>query len=230
MPSTISYIPPDNDRHPDYKPTPPTNQALPTQEAGTRPARPVPYELDVRGHANLSDGTFKIHFGNHGKTAVYQVRSGNSGLGPWTYTVATGKEISDTWQITSNGLSAYDLSVNGPNGFLRSYKGSISGAGAANLDIRSGCDKDGNEFTLLAVNRGAETVKIQVTNPYTGDVQTRRLEPGEETHEHWSLHHSFGWYDFIIEVDSDSTFRYQLAGHVETGQESRTDPAIASTV
>jgi phospholipase C len=42
----------------------------------------------------------------------------------------------------------------------------------------------------------------------------------------WELHQSFGWYDLVATVESDSTFRYQLAGHVETGEESRTDPAI----
>ena len=45
LPSTIAYVPPDNDRHPDYVPVPPTNQALPQQEPGTRPARALPYEL-----------------------------------------------------------------------------------------------------------------------------------------------------------------------------------------
>ena len=122
LPSTVAYIPPDTDRHPDYVPTPPTDQALPLQETGTRPARPVPYELHVHGTANFSDGTFEIHFGNAGKTAVYQVRSGNSALGPWSYTVGSGAAVSDTWQITANSLSTYDLSVNGPNGFLRAFR------------------------------------------------------------------------------------------------------------
>jgi phospholipase C len=34
LPSTIAYIPPDNLRHPDYKPVPPTEQAVPVQEPG----------------------------------------------------------------------------------------------------------------------------------------------------------------------------------------------------
>ena len=230
LPSTVAYIPPDNDRHPDYKPTPPSNQALPAQESGTRPARPVPYDLDVKGSANFSDGTFTINFRNQGKTAVYQVRSGNSSLGPWTYTVATGSEVSDTWQIASNHLNQYDLAVNGPNGFLRSFKGSVSGEGASNLDIRSSYDRQANGITLSAVNLGSEDITVRVTDVYRGGTHTHKLKSGEETHEHWPTHQSFGWYDFIIEVESDSTFRYELAGHVETGQESRTDPAIGSIV
>ena len=228
LPSTVAYIPPDNDRHPDYTPTPPSNQTIPAQESGTRPARPVPYDLDVQGSANLSDGTFSINFRNHGKTVVYQVRSGNCSLGPWTYTVSPGGEVSDTWQITSNHLNQYDLAVNGPNGFLRSYKGSVSGEGVSNLYIQTSCDKQASGITLSAANRGSEDVTVRVTDAYTGGAHIHRLKAGEGTHQHWPTHHSFGWYDFIIEVESDSAFRYELAGHVETGQESRTDPAIGS--
>src|SRR5262249_44491840 len=39
LPDTSSYEPPDNERHPDYVPTPPSNQALPRQERGLRRAR-----------------------------------------------------------------------------------------------------------------------------------------------------------------------------------------------
>ncbi|WP_348263619.1 phospholipase C, phosphocholine-specific [Telmatobacter sp. DSM 110680] len=230
LPSTIAYLPPDTNRHPDYKPTPPANQALPTQEQGTRPARPVPYDLEVHGSPNFSDGTFTINFGNKGKTAVYQVRSGNSSLGPWTYTVGTGAEIFDTWQITGNGLNQYDLSVNGPNGFLRSFKGSVSGEGASNLDVRSASDRHGNAITLSVVNRRTDAVTVRVTDAYTGEVHTHTLEVGTETHWNRPVHQSFGWYDFIVEVASDSSLRYELAGHVETGQESRTDPGIGSMI
>jgi phospholipase C len=88
LPSTVAYIPPDNVRHPDYVPVPPTVQALPVQEPGIRPARAVPYELHVRAAADFSSGVVTIHFGNSGKVAaVYQVYSGNGAGGPWTYTV-----------------------------------------------------------------------------------------------------------------------------------------------
>jgi phospholipase C len=227
LPSTIAYIPPDANRHPDYVPTPPTDQALPVQESGTRPARPVPYELHVHGAANFSAGTFDIHFGNTGKTAVYQVRSGNSALGPWTYTVGKGAEVSDTWQITGNDMSGYDLSVNGPNGFLRAFQGSVSGEDKANLHIHTSYDAQSNGITLHLANRG-HAVSVRITDRYTGDVHEVHLKAGEPADRHWSLHKTFGWYDLVVEVESDSTFRYELAGHVETGEESRTDPAIAT--
>ncbi len=228
LPDTASYIPPTQDRYPDYVPTPPADQALPAQEPGTRPARPVPYELHVRGEASSSHGTFTIHFGNAGKTAVYQVRSGNSSQGPWTYTVGSDEHVTDTYQITSNNLSAYDLSVYGPNGFLRAFKGSIAGSGKANLDVRTTYDKTSNEITLSGVNRGSKTVTYRLTNAYNGQVSTGDIKPGAAAEGTFGLNGTHGWYDFILEVEQDSSFHYQIAGHLETGSESRTDPAIGS--
>jgi phospholipase C len=230
LPGTAAYIPPTQDRYPDYVPAVPANQALPAQEPGTRPARPVPYDLRVRGEADFSAGAFTIHFGNRGKAAVYQVRSGNSSQGPWTYTVGAGAQVSDTWRLTAQNLNGYDLSVYGPNGFLRAFKGSISGMGSANLDVRTSYEKEDNSITLSGRNRGSETVTIRLTNAYTGQVLSADVEAGEQGERTFSLNHTHGWYDFIIEVAQDPSFRYQIAGHVETGRESRTDPAIGATI
>jgi len=38
----------------------------------------------------------------------------------------------------------------------------------------------------------------------------------------------FGWYDLTLTVGADPTFRQQLAGHVETGRDSASDPALGS--
>ena len=230
LPGTASYAPPNQNRYPDYVPQVPTNQSLPAQEPGTRPARPVPYDLNVYGEADSASGTFTIQFANMGKTTVLQVRSGNSGLGPWTYTIGEGAETSDTWQIRANNLPGYDLSVYGPNGFLRAFRGSISGANTANLDIRTAYDRDENSITLYGLNRGLQTVTVQLTNTYTGQTLSEEVEAGEWQRKTFSLDNTCGWYDFIVEVEQDSNFRYQIAGHVETGRESRTDPAIAADV
>jgi phospholipase C len=129
LPSTIAYQPPDNTRHPDYKPAPPTQQSMPGQEQGIRPARAVPYELKVRGIVDLANGEVTLHFHNIGAAAVvFQVRSGNGEEGPWVYTVGPRTSISDTWTFSGYGKDAYDLSVYGPNGFLRTFKGSTGGS------------------------------------------------------------------------------------------------------
>jgi phospholipase C len=229
LPSTTAYLPPDNLRHPDYVPTPPTDQALPAQEPGTRPARALPYELHVHGHAELNSQTIKLDFGNTGKaTAVFHVRSGNTATGPWSYTVAPHNDVSDSWPLSSNPGGEYDLSVYGPNGFLRSFKGSTGSHNAANVHVTSRYREDRRGLTLDIVNRGS-TTQVSVLDVYTSEKTTHNLKAGETLTKTWSLEKSHNWYDLVVEVSSDSTFQRHIAGHVETGEDSITDPAIAST-
>ncbi len=235
LPGTDAYAPPSASiaagmRYPDYVPPVPENQMMPTQEPGTRPARPVPYDLHVHGEANVSDGTFQIRFANRGKTAVLQVRSGNSSLGPWTYTVGSNAEIADTWPLSTNNLTGYDLSVYGPNGFLRSFRGSIAGSDKANLEFRTTFDDDGDSMTLRGWNRGSATVTVQLTDAYSGKAWSFDVDAGHEVSRRFGLADTSGWYNLIVEVEQDPTFRYQIAGHAESERESRTDPAIAATV
>jgi phospholipase C len=234
LPDTSAYAPSSQaisqgTRYPSIVPPVPANQSLPAQEQGTRPARPVPYNLEVFGEANFSNGSFNMQFVNRGKTAVLQVRSGNSGLGPWTYTVGSDREISDTWALTGNNLTGYDLSVYGPNGFLRAFRGSISGSNKANVSIASLCDRDGESITLYSWNAGSQTVTVQLTNAYSGKVQSFELRPGKQASQRFELDDTFGWYDFIVGVEQDPSFRCQIAGHVESERESRTDPAIGAS-
>jgi phospholipase C len=169
-----------------------------------------------------------IRFRNTGRAAaVFQVRSGNVKTGPWTYTVAPFEEISDTWAITENGQTVFDLSVYGPNGFFRAFQGSVSSPGKADLDVRSLYDVYAHGITLEIHNRGREIHHLRILDAYTKQTTERRLKPGENLREFWRLEATFGWYDFAIEADSDSTFRQRLAGHLETGRDSMSDPAIA---
>jgi phospholipase C len=69
-----------------------------------------------------------------------------------------------------------------------------------------------------------------VLNAYTGDAFTRLLSPQGTFSEGFSLTQFFGWYDLIVTVAADPTFNYRLAGHVETGKESFSDPALGGLV
>jgi len=231
LPSTIAYLPPDDTRHPDYVPVPPTDQAVPAQEPGTRPARAVPYELQVRGAVDSVAGAFDLHFANTGRAAaVFQVRSGNGQGGPWSYTVGAGKSLADTFAVAANGQTAYDLSVYGPNGFLRAFKGSISGQGSANLQIGSSYNLAEGGIALNIRNAGTASEHVRILNVYTNHSSTLELAAGKTLSKSWELEDSFGWYDFVVTVDSDASFQQHLAGHVETGKDSMTDPAIGGPV
>lgn len=227
LPSTAGYAPTDRDRHPDYKPpVPPADAALPRQEPGVRLARPVPYELHVVGEANPAEGTFRLHLENRGTAAaVFQVRAGDGDDGPWTFTVGSGNSGRQTWDLKTRNQDRYDLSVYAPNGFFRQFKGGI-GRNEANLTTRIGYERERLCIKLELVNRSTELRRVHVTNAYTGETFARGLHPGETVVREWALWVTGGWYDFVVHADGDRDFQQRLAGHLETGFDGISDPAL----
>lgn len=225
LPKTVAYTPPDNKRHPDYKPKPPTEQALPKQEPGVRPARAVPYALQVTGDEDRAGNTLRLTFTNSGTdAAVFQVRSAVADVAPRIYTVGAGKQVSDTWKIDASGI--YDLSIYGPNGFLHIFAGELSGP--ENPSIVAAYDTKKGGIRLNITSHADTSRQLRVTNAYSGKTTTHTLKPREVLSLTDRLDRSFGWYDFTIESESAPGFRRRLAGHVETGRDSHTDPAIGS--
>src|SRR6202008_1638414 len=228
LPSTASYQPPNQDRYPDYVPTPPSNQSPPEQEPGTRPARALPYELHVDGKVDASLGGLRLFFRNTGKAgAAFQVRSGDGQTGPWTYTVGAGDETSDSFG--TSGATSYDFSVFGPNGFLRTFAGRL-GAGSSNLTVNAIYDQESEGVALVIRNHSSSAEKVSIFDAYSGNTQTRVLQPQDSASYINQLQKSFGWYDLTVRVDSDASFQRQLAGHLETGRDSVSDPAIGRAV
>ena len=222
LPDTSSYQPSNKNRHPSYVPSPPSMQALPQQEPGTRPARALPYELQVDGQVSASG--VQLFFRNTGKAAaVFQVRPGDGKTGPWTYTVGAGDTASDGFG-TSGG--SYHFRVYGPNGFLRTFAGRVD-AGSANLAVNNIYDKKSGAIAVMIQNLSSSATNVSVLDAYSGQTQTYLLQPQQTVTYANPLRASFGWYDLTVSVGSDPSFERQLAGHVETGSPSVTDPAIA---
>jgi phospholipase C len=232
LPETAAFLPPVNELAGGNVNTfsPSLNNVIvgvPQQEQGIRPARALPYELSVHATVDASSSTVVLKFLNTGRaTAVFQVRSGNPTDLVRNYTVEPGKELEDSW----NASPSYDLFVYGPNGFVRYFNGSI-GSNAANLDVSSRFETDDRgSIQWKITNLAATQAEVNVLDAYTGDSKTRRLEPQETSEDELSLHNFHGWYDLVITVAGDSTFNYRLAGHVETGQDSFSDPALGGLV
>jgi phospholipase C len=201
---------------------------VPAQEKGVRPARALPYELNAQAAVDASNSTVVLTFFNTGHASVvFLVRSGNPADPVRWYTVEPGKALSGTWNVTSS----YNLSVYGPNGFVRYFNGSI-GSGAADLEVRSSYDFDRYRGAIKwrITNVGENEVEVNVLDAYTGHKYTRLLQP-QERFEHWLwLDQFYNWYDLIFTVTEDPTFQYRLAGHVETGKDSFSDPALGGLV
>jgi phospholipase C len=219
LPDTSGYTPPDRNRHPDYVPKPPATPALPKQERGLRPARPLPYDLAADGRSG-ADGV-SIAFASHGTAgASFHVTSATHPNGPWTYTVEAGKHLTGTWAAGN-----HEFSVHGPNGFLRWIKGR-AGNGP---EVTAVHDADGARIRLTLTNRGGETVTLTVTDAYGQDrPATYRLRPGAHAVHTAQPRRNHGWYDLSVVSDRDDTYLRRLAGHIETGGPSTSDPAIAA--
>jgi phospholipase C len=200
---------------------------VPAQEKGIRPARALPYELDVHASVNASNSTVGLKFFNTGlATVVFQVRSGNPADPVRFYTVEPGKTLAGTWNVASS----YQLSVYGPNGFVRFFKGS-TGSSAAALNVRSSYDnEDHGSIKWKITNVAAKQAEVTVLDAYTGELSKELLQPNETFEDNLSLDQSHGWYDLIVTVAGDPSFEYRLAGHVETGKDSFSDPVIGGLV
>jgi phospholipase C len=200
---------------------------VPKQEKGIKPARALPYELNVHGSVDTVHNRLRLEFINTGDaTVVFQVRSTDPAAQVRNYTVEPHKRLSDTWSIAST----YDVAVYGPNGFVRYFKGSI-GPKAAMLDIRSSYrTEEGGALVWRIRNFGEHKASIVVLDAYTGNHVVELLRPDEELKDDWSSAKLFGWYDVVVTVVEDPTFSYRLAGHIETGRDSFTDPALGGLI
>ncbi|MFK0108294.1 phosphocholine-specific phospholipase C [Streptomyces sp. NPDC091217] len=221
LPTTDGYQPPDKNRHPDYVPTPPANPVLPRQERGSRPTRPLRYAPVVDGSLDAATGKFTLAFASGAHAgAAFLVTSNNRTDGPWSYTTEAGKSVSDTWNTAySNG--SYDLTVHGPNGFLRTFQGPGKVAGP---EVTARPVGDDIELTLS--NKGSGTVKLTLANGYGGKPCTVTVRAGATVKHTVDLAHSRRWYDVTVTSDADKTFVRRIAGHVENGRPGVSDPAI----
>jgi phospholipase C len=229
LPGTDAFKPTQFVFYPDFHVVPPSNQALPKQEPGVRGARALPYALHAYGEIEATGGTFRIDFVNTGRApAVFQVRSGSDAHAPRTYTVEPNKSLFDTWNLAMIGLPNCDLSVYGPNGFFRSFKGSVAALRRAQLNVRVDYDEKAGDITLVIRNRAAQSVKVSILDKYKGKTVDLSIGAGATVSDYRNLSRESGWYDVVITTDADASIAYHLAGHVENGKDSISDPAIGA--
>jgi phospholipase C len=228
------------------KPTvPATPGAIDPQESGIRFARALPYELHVNGHADAKKNTFEISIGNTGdQGAHFYLYSTNRTDGPWRYTVEAGKSLNETFDLTvTNGV--YTFEVFGPNGFVRKFAGNTQQATAQNAQFAGGHGSNkraepevkvqydvanGNVFLKFS-NKGSGIARLTVTdNAYGARARPVLVPAGAHIEEAWVLASSHHWYDLTVTSNDDASFSRRLAGHVENGRPSISDPAAVAPV
>ncbi|MFT4248347.1 MAG: phospholipase C, phosphocholine-specific [Pseudomonas sp.] len=210
-------------------PEPPAHPELPRQEPGQRPARALPYDLHVHGATTRDGEALKLRFVNAGSAAaVFNVYAAGGAAGPWYYTVLPGSELEDVPHGLEQG-GAHALAVHGPNGFLRELAGdpvALARDGVAPwLEARS----EHGTLVIRLGNRGRVPCTLQLRARDYADPSPRTvvLAAGEQTELRYDLAASDHWYDLQVESPGGA-FRRRLAGHLETGRPSRSDPALGA--
>lgn len=223
-------------------PTVPTTAgAIDPQEPGVRYARALPYELHVHGDVSARDNHLTLQFVNTGKVgAHFYVYAPNRSDGPWRYTVEAGKSLSETFDLSVTG-GAYHFMVYGPNGFVRQFNGLALGSatsaarghvwGLGHIALQVEYDNREGSVILRLCNTGGGVARLFVTdNAYGARSRSLELPPGAMTAVPWDLSDSHHWYDLSVTDRDESSFLRRVAGHVETGHHTLTDPAATTPI
>jgi phospholipase C len=233
----------------EYGPLPDDN-TMPSQEPGTKPARPLP----VQPNANLTGfttaagvATAQLTLSNHGPHvrkashfAVYNNLAGVPSLAdyparfPGQFTVGPSRSV---WNRTTHatapvgaasGDSRYDITVVGPNRFLRRFTGDTAAPGAqlsASIEYFEGGFGREPRLRLTLANHGSHEVTFSIkVNAYSKDQPVTYRVPAHRTAVHTAdpLRSAGGWYDFTVTTSADATWSARYTGHLENGQPSIT--------
>jgi phospholipase C len=231
--TTATEMPANGSYHP-----PPASNSMPLQDAGTRPARPLPYQPNCNLGAMVlrSDATLRaqLSFSNSGphvaRACHFAVYNNAGSTTPRQYTV--GPSQSGRAHVTNAAVNlgplpdsgGYDLTVLGPNRFLRRFVGNLSHGdttSSVQVAITSG-DKPVLAFTLR--NAGAAPVIFTIRQAYysTGTDKIRVLPGHQGRYVLNTMGPSNGWYDVTVTVSGDSSWSRRYVGHLETGRPSVT--------
>lgn len=120
----------------------------------------------------------------------------------------------------------------GPNGFVRRFTGNritATSGGNANPEVTLTYAPETGAVSLAMRNDGGKACAITVTtNNSAGGPWRYELAPVSPHRTLSTPGRARGWYDLTATADTADRFTRRFAGHLETGTESITDPAIGS--
>ena len=236
---------PVGDAH-EYHPVPASN-VMPAQEPGARPARPLPCQPnanltgfttaggEVSADLALSNGgghvTKASHFSVYDNTLTASPSLAGFPDGfPGQYTVAPSRRIgaatAASGRVSESGR--YDITVIGPNRFLRRFAGDVATAGATAQVTADYYTEGGGPrpaLTLTLANAGTSDVTFTVTpDRYPADpaASYRVRAGGRAACRLDPLATAGGWYDLTVTIDVDDRWSQRFTGHLETGEPSVT--------
>ncbi len=210
LPTATGYIAASDVACRQAKPVVATTPPPARQEPGTRPARALPYDLDVVQTWEAKALTLAFH--NRGaQGAVFVVAGAADDGSPRHYTVGAGRSVTDRWP------AARPLVVTGPNGFHRSIVGSAR--------VESHGAFESGRTILHLCNRGTAPATVSLRSAYAApEVERVTLAPDGRTTIALAPERAHRWYDVTVTTADGSAHR--LAGHWETGAPGISEPAL----
>ncbi|WP_024802347.1 phosphocholine-specific phospholipase C [Nocardia sp. BMG51109] len=191
-----------------WKPVPPNAPALPEQEPGSRPARPLPYQPSVSGA--VSGSTLTVRLANSGAASAHFAIYPFGGVSEDPRHRDVRGESAETFGVGGT----YDLVVQGPNRFWYEMRGSTGGAAAG---IEVGTAPSGSRVRIALANRGRQSVTLSLGPLRYGQVREDvDLAAGATRVVDWSTEN--GWYDVEVTAAEEPEFRRRITGHVENGR------------
>jgi phospholipase C len=212
---------------------------MPTQEPGTRPACPIPYELACDGSLNSDRTAFVIvlqakknRFGDRASGAPFIAYIDTaSGVIVKHYAVEAGGSVEDSFELDQFEQGNYSVRVHGPNGFYRFWTGDKNDP-TFEMSVDELCDLRDSaicklEFHLRSESN-SETIAVRVLdNAYGNPSRDLALAAQQETHFEIDLNASHQWYDLTITAPSHPKYNRTYAGHIENNNWTTSDPQMA---
>ena len=206
---------------------------MPQQEKGIRPSCPLPYELYADGHLNKEKNSVEITF--QASNALFQNKAAGSpfivharnylynDFTEKNYAVIAGDKVQDEWKVSDFLNNHYHLLVHGPNGFYREFQGKDN-----DPNIQFFLHQNNNSIELRCINMSTENYIINIQdNAYKANIIFKQIGAEINTLITMPLDKSSGWYDFTVTTENNNLFKKRYAGHIETGNDSTSDPAMA---
>ncbi|KAL6047517.1 phospholipase C, partial [Balamuthia mandrillaris] len=236
----------------------PEKQSMPTQEPGTRLSRPLPYEFLISDQlipsSSSSSAQLSIKMNNTGAAGtvffVYNLLQPNAP--PRKYAIEGGKWLSDEWTVDSKSTGGmYNLSMHGPNGFVRQFAGSLlypmDASSSLPINAFLSYDKPNSKVNVVVYlfntnnnnladedDAGTCTFKV-VDNAYnSGGPWILSVDTNSKAIQPVSVAASGNWYDLTITFLPSSScpvkgvFSRRFMGRMENGKITTSDPAMAT--
>lgn len=194
----------------EVRPPVPGHVLAPMQETGLRRRRATPYDLDARLGLEAGAAALSLHNRSAERAAVFHIYDvARLNEIPARYTVGAGQTLVHRLPVPGE---AVDIFVLGPAGFHRRLTGA---SGVFSIGIEDG--------QLRLENLTAEPQSISMTDQaYGAAPEVITLRAREARSLRLDLSASHGWYDRQFTAGGQI---WRIAGHVETGAASYSDPA-----